>query len=101
MKRIFCLLLVFIIFLVPASIFAEEDIVETESILTTEIDSETLIENIDEEVIVEENVDNADSQYDLLLGKIDVLISLIYCWFLWAFFCAIYKVLYRLFCFVI
>ena len=101
MKRIFCLLLVFIICLVPVSIFAEEDIVETESILTTEIDSETLIENTDEEVIVEENVDNADSQYDLLLGKIDVLISLIYCWFLWAFFCAIYKVLYRLFCFVI
>ena len=86
MKKIFCLLLIFIICLVPVSIFAEEDIVETESILTTEIDSETLIENTDEEVIVEENVDNADSQYDLLLGKIDVLISLIYCWFLWAFF---------------
>lgn len=101
MKRIFCLLLVFIICLVPVIIFAEEDIVETESILTTEIDSETLIENTDEEVIVEENVDNSDFQYDLLLGKIDVLISLIYCWFLWAFFCAIYKVLYRLFCFVI
>ena len=97
MKKLICLFLVFIICLIPVSIFAEEDVIETDSISISENQPETPVKN----VIVEEDIDNADSQYDLLLGKIDVLISLIYCWFLWAFFCAIYKVLYRLFCFVI
>lgn len=102
MKRFISFLLVFIICIIPCVVFAEETGDNTgieETVETVEIVEETEI--VDASVVEEENVYNTDSQYDLLLAKIDVLISLIYCWFLWSFFCAIYKVLYKLFCFVI
>ena len=99
MKKLLCFLLILVFCLFPINAFAEEIGNNTEideTVETVEIVEETEI--VDESVIEEENT---DSQYYLLLAKIDVLISLIYCWFLWSFFCAIYKVLYRLFCFVI
>ncbi len=103
MKRFISFLLVFIICVIPCVVFAEEVIPETSTINNTEDVEISVLEETTEEV-VEENTDNtetADSDLELLLAKIDFLISLIYCWFLWTFFCSIYKVLYRLFCFVI
>lgn len=99
MKKLLCFLLILVFCLFPINAFAEEIGNNTEideTVETVEMVEETEI--VDESVVEEENT---DSQYYLLLAKIDVLISLIYCWFLWSFFCAIYKVLYRLFCFVI
>lgn len=102
MKKLLCFLLILVFCLFPINVFAEEIGNNTETIETVEtVETVEETEIVDESVVEEENADNTDSQYDLLLSKIDVLISLIYCWFLWSFFCAIYKVLYRLFCFVI
>ena len=101
-NKILCLFLVLVFSLCSITVYAETENVlpEVDTTETVETIEETQeIENSSETEIVEDTTEK--SQLELLLGKIDFLISLIYCWFLWSFFCAIYKVLYRLFCFVI
>lgn len=101
-NKILCLFFVLVFSLCSITVFAE-----TENVLPEVDNTETVesieeiqeIENFSDTEIVEDTTEN--SQLELLLGKIDFLISLIYCMFLWLFFSAIYKVLYRLFCFVI
>jgi len=101
MKRFISFLLVFIICIIPCVVFAEDMVPESSVINNTEDSEVSVIEETTEEIVVEEDTETTDAQSELLLAKIDFLISLIYCWFLWTFFCSIYKVLYRLFCFVI